>query len=123
MSDDSDSMFSFSFTMGGSPLMKVITLICLCIAVFHAYHANKCENSKWRMVGAIVLSVMFPKLAAAYYLFTYGLPKFDKDGMAKLNAKYQAQITPARLSRDSECVPKPSAPPLGGNIEMMFGGW
>jgi hypothetical protein len=111
----------------GNPAMNlvwsILSIIAMGIAIFHAYHANKCDE-QWRLIVAIVLSFLFPKLAALYYLAKYGLPKFDEAGMKKLHEKYLNAIPPARIRND--CAPP--LPPLpdkfgGSDIDMMFGGW
>jgi hypothetical protein len=138
----------FADAPAGNPAMNlvwsILSIIAMGIAIFHAYHANKCDE-QWRLIVAIVLSFLFPKLAAIYYLVKYGLPKFDEASMKKLHEKYLNAIPPARLRNECRLV-TPSAPPYegpaasppsvtgspmqqeflrkgGSDIDMMFGGW
>lgn len=70
-----------------------ITLLCYFVALFHAYNANKCEQSIGKMILAIILSLLFPQIAAIYYLFKYGFPTFSEAGMKKLMMLYEKKAS------------------------------
>jgi len=61
-------------TSAGGLIWYLLTLIMMGIALYHAWYANRCEANKAQLIVAVVLSILFPKLAGLYYLFTYGLP-------------------------------------------------
>lgn len=134
----------------GKVVWFLISLAAFGIALYHAYNANKCEKNTTQLLVAVALALLFPKATAIYYLFKYGLPKFDEKGMAKLSEAYQKHTKPGSWD-DVKCkLPDPKSPPaaqsslavqlppeaqspsavqsppeaLGGfDLDTMYGGW
>jgi hypothetical protein len=118
----------------GKVVWFLISISAFGIALYHSYNANKCEKNTAKLVMAVVLALLFPKISAIYYLFKYGLPKFDEKGMAELSKAYR---TKASSWDDVKCkLPEPKSTPSleavekekgilegGYDLDTMYGGW
>jgi len=113
-------------TSAGKVVWFLISISAFGIALYHSYNANKCEKNTAKLVMAVVLALLFPKISAIYYLFKYGLPKFDEKGIAKLAEAYRAN---AGSWDDVKCKlpapkPTPTSDVVGGyDLDTMYGGW
>lgn len=75
----------------------IISIACLIFAMWHAYNANKCEKQKSKLIAALVLSFLFPKLATLYYAMKYQAMPWGASENPRLLEKYYV----ARADRDS----------------------
>lgn len=74
----------------GTTAWAIISLLCLVFAMWHAYNANKCEKQGSKLIMALVLSFLFPKLATVYYAMKYKAMPWGIDKNTRLIEKYHA---------------------------------